>query len=67
MGSPKGRVGEVVETLQRREVDVCCVQEVRFSGKGTRMIEGKQGFYKLLWNNKMKAKTLRVPMVVLTY
>ena len=45
-----------VETLQRREVDVGCVQEVRFSGKGARPIEGKEGFYKFLWNNKMKVK-----------
>lgn len=56
VGSLKGRAGEVVETLQRRRVDVCCVSEVRFSGKGARMIEGKEGFYKLLWNNKMKVK-----------
>ena len=56
VGSLKGRAGEVVETMQRREIDVCCIQEVRFSGKGARMIEGKEGFYKLLWNNKMKVK-----------
>ena len=52
--SLKGRADDAVETLQRREVDVCCVQ-VRFSRKGATMIEGKEGFYKLLWN-KMKEK-----------
>ena len=54
VGTMKGRSGEVVETLQRREVDLCCVQEVRFAGKGARMIEGKEGFYKLIWNNRSK-------------
>ena len=44
VGTMKGRSGEVVETLQRREVDLCCVQEVRFAGKGARMIEGKESF-----------------------
>ena len=30
------------------------MQEVSFSGKGARMIEGKRGFYKLPWNNSVK-------------
>ena len=28
----KGRVCEVVETLSRRKVDLCCVQETRYRG-----------------------------------
>ena len=27
-----GRIGEVVETLERRKVDVCCAQETRWRG-----------------------------------
>ena len=38
VGTIKGRSGEVVETLQRRNIDLCCLQEVRFAGKGCRMI-----------------------------
>ena len=53
VGTLKGRAGEVVETLQRRNIDICCVQEVRFSGRGVRLIEGKHGHYKLLWSNKI--------------
>ena len=29
VGTMSGRTGEVVETLERRKVDVCCAQETR--------------------------------------
>ena len=29
VGTLRGRAGEVVKMLERRSVDVCCVQEVR--------------------------------------
>ena len=44
-----GRSGEVVETLTRRCIDLCCVQEVRWRGASTRMITGKDSTYKLFW------------------
>ena len=28
------RAGEIVETLHRRKIDVCCVQEIRWEGLG---------------------------------
>ena len=31
VGTMRGRAGEVVETLTRRHIDICCVQEVRWS------------------------------------
>ena len=37
----RGRSSEVVETVSRRGVDLCCVQEVRWRGASARMIVGK--------------------------
>ena len=39
----RGRVFEVVETLSRRKVDVCCVRKTRHHG-------GKDTRYKLYWS-----------------
>ena len=33
-----GRSAEVVETLHRRKIDVCCVQETRWTGSGARVM-----------------------------
>ena len=30
VGTLRGRTGEIVETLNRRKIDICCVQEVRW-------------------------------------
>ena len=50
VGTMRGRAGEVVETMSRRGVDVCCLQEVRWRGKGTRMVCGKDSRYKFFWS-----------------
>ena len=50
VGSMKGRSGEVVETLERRKVDICCVQETRWRGCSARMIQGKESRYKFFWS-----------------
>ena len=47
VGTLRGRSSEVVETLSRRKIDICCLQEVRWRGAGTRMITGKDSQYKL--------------------
>ena len=54
VGTLRGRSGEVVETLSRRKVDVCCVQETRWRGASARMVTGKESEYKIFWvgNNK---------------
>ena len=44
------RVCEVVETLSRRKVDVCCIQETRYRGGKCRTIKGKDTRYKLYWS-----------------
>ena len=40
-GTLRGRLGETVEILESRSVDICCVQETRFRVKSFRMISGK--------------------------
>ena len=50
----RGRVCEVVETLSRRKIDVCCVQETRYRGGQCRVISGKDSRYKLFWSGNSK-------------
>ena len=49
-----GRVCEVVETLSRRKVDVCCIKETRYHGGNCRTIKGKDTRYKLYWSGHYK-------------
>ena len=45
-----GRSGEVADALEKRKVKVCCVQETRWKGEGTRILRTKTGGkYKLFW------------------
>ena len=50
----RGRVCKVVETLSRRKVDVCCIQETRYRGGNCRTIKGKDTRYKLYWSGNDK-------------
>ena len=50
----RGRICEVVETLSRRKIAVCCVQETRYRGEGTRVIKGKDSKYKLYWSGNKR-------------
>ena len=45
IGTLKGKSGEVCKVLCRRKVKVCCIQEVRWKGEGSRALQG----YKLIW------------------
>ena len=49
VGSMRRRGGELVEGLDRRRVDVCCVQEHRWRGESARMITGRDSRYKFYW------------------
>ena len=49
VGTLRGRSSEVVETVSRRGVDLCCLQEVRWRGASARMIVGKDSCYKVFW------------------
>ena len=50
----KGRVCEVVDTLSRRKVDLCCVQETRYRSGHCRIIKGKDSRNKLFWSGNSK-------------
>ena len=50
VGTMRGRASEIVETLARRRIDICAVQETRWRGCSTRMITGKHCRYKFLWS-----------------
>ena len=43
---------EVCEELEKRMIDVCCPQEVRWRGQGARMLGVKGRTYKLWWSGK---------------
>ena len=51
--SMSGKWGETSETLKRRCVDICCLQEVRYKGQVAKMIGN--GF-KFLWSGGCKAE-----------
>ena len=50
IGSLCCRGVEVCETLRKRRVDVCCIQEVRWRGSGSRFLGVKGRRYKLWWS-----------------
>ena len=50
VGTMKGRSLEVVETLERRSIDICCVQETRWRGGSARVLVGKEAKYKFHWS-----------------
>ena len=49
IGTMRGRSSEIVETITRRNIDLCCVQEVRWRGASARRIIGKDSRYKFFW------------------
>ena len=49
----RGRASEIVETLARRRIDICAVQETFWRGCSTRMITGKHCKYKFSWSGDM--------------
>ena len=50
VGSFCGRVTEVCGPLRKREVDMCCVQEVRWRGQEARFVGCRGRRYKLWWS-----------------
>ena len=54
VGTLKGRSNEVVESITRRGIDICCLQEVRCRGGSARLITGKNSRYKLFWSGNDK-------------
>ena len=48
VGTMRGKASEIVETLARRRIDICAVQETCWRGCSTRMITGKHCRFKCL-------------------
>ena len=48
IASLRRRSSEVVETMSRRSVVLCCLQEIRWRGASAHMIEGKDSRYKIV-------------------
>ena len=49
MDSLTSRVGELVETLADRKIDVACIQETQWGGSGFRLFGTIGKRYKLFW------------------
>ena len=54
VGTMHGRANEVVETLGRRNIDICCIQESRWKGCSVRLIKAKDFTYKFIWSGDSK-------------
>jgi hypothetical protein len=63
VGSLPKKSGEVVEVLRKRRVDVCCIQEARWKGMGTRLIGRHDAKYKIYWKGG-KESTAGVAILV---
>ena len=58
LGSLSGK-GEVCEELIKRMIDVCCLQEVRWRGQGSSMLEMEGRIY-VLWLSGIGVGGVRV-------
>ena len=54
IGTMSSRSAEVVETLHRRKIDVCCLQERRWTGGGARVMGKGMSRYKFFWQGCMQ-------------
>ncbi|ESO02866.1 hypothetical protein HELRODRAFT_174302 [Helobdella robusta] len=56
VGSLTGRSMEIAEMLERRRIDICCLQETRWKSNGVGHINSEKEKYKLFWNGQKMAK-----------
>ncbi|ESO12166.1 hypothetical protein HELRODRAFT_152533, partial [Helobdella robusta] len=47
---------EIAEMLERRRIDICCLQETRWKSNGVCHINSDKEKYKLFWNGQKTAK-----------
>ena len=52
VGSMRGKSSEIADVLERRHVKICCVQETRWRGEGTRKIGEGKSTYKFFWKGQ---------------
>ena len=50
VGTMLGRTSEVVETVGRRHIDACCIQESGWKGFSARLVSVKGVKYKFIWS-----------------
>ena len=50
VGTMRGKASEVVETVSRRGVDLCCLQETSWKKDGVKQIVGKDSRFKMFWS-----------------
>ncbi|ESN91065.1 hypothetical protein HELRODRAFT_182316 [Helobdella robusta] len=56
VGSLTGRSMEIAEMLERRRIDICCLQETRWKSNGVCHVNSDKEKYKLFWNGQKTAK-----------
>ena len=54
VGTFVGKSGEILDMLYRRNVDICCLQEVQYKGTGSRMLRCGNANYKFWWSGEKK-------------
>ena len=54
VGTMKQKASEVVETVSRKRVDLCCLQETGWKIEGVKQIVGKDSRFKLFWSGNDK-------------
>ena len=50
VGTMRAKDNEVVETVSRRNISICAIQESRWKGQSARMLTGKQSRLKFFWS-----------------
>ena len=50
VGTMLGKTSEVVETVGRRHIDICCIQESGWKGFSARLVSVKGVKYKFIWS-----------------
>ncbi|ESN92829.1 hypothetical protein HELRODRAFT_164960 [Helobdella robusta] len=56
VGSLTGRSMEIAEMLERRKIDICCLQETRWKSNSVCHISSDKEKYRLFWNGQKTAK-----------
>ncbi|ESN95647.1 hypothetical protein HELRODRAFT_179117 [Helobdella robusta] len=56
LGSLTGRSMEIAEMLERKRINICCLQEIRWKSNGVCHVNSDKEKYKLFWNGQKTAK-----------
>lgn len=67
VGTMRGRSGEIVETVSRRRISVCAIQESRWKGQSARILSGKNSKYKFYWSGDGELRRRLLKTLSLSY